>query len=587
MSATNKETKVETSASKETLPVKRGGYRGNRYKPATITVMREQNFSGKCDSLSGFVYDCSDGKHSDRFNIATKEIAEYIGREYPYGGNIRWIIQNLELFKEEEPSEMAASSSVLKKRMWEKRVDKFIKRENKLKENCQMAYSLVIGQCTANMRAKLEAVVGYRDMESRSDLIGLIKTIKGLSFQFEGQQSKTRGLVLAHKRFQYLNQTKDMTDACFLKKLLPCVAVLEQYRGTIGRDQGAVEDEIEAAGYTILATAEETKQASDIARSKFLAMSYLLVVDKQRYGKLLDELENDFTKGTDNYPDSMTKAYNLVVNHKGQQSVVSRLFNDSEAVSFANVDGKKIPPDIATIKCYACQKMGHYENECPSITEPSKIEGATMLIMEETVKTEADLNGAVDYDSSGEFSFHQGGSKYVYPNWILLGSQSTADIFCNSALLSNIRDAGKSIKVHCNAGTIIVTQVGTLKNYGEVWFNKKAIANILSLAKVKERYPVHYDSDNGNQFIVAQPTKQVVFQQSATALYYHDTTNIAVVMVNTVSGNPVHQPSRQSGQASPVSARNGRIPIGERLQKHGELQHDTKLPSDTRRHQRS
>jgi hypothetical protein len=328
-----------------------------------------------------------------------------------------------------------------------------------------------------------------------------------------------------------------MTDACFLEKFLTCVAVLEQYGGTIGRDQGAVEEEIEAAGYTILTTAEETEQASDIARSKFLAMSYLLAVDIQRYGKLLDELENDFTKGTDNYPDSVTKAYNLVVNHKGQHHVVSHLFNDSEAVSFANVDGKKVPPDIATIKCYACQKMGHYANECPSITEPNKIEGATMLIMEETVKTEGDLNGAVDYDSSGEFSFHQGGSKYVDPNWILLDSQSTADIFCNPALLSNIRDAGKSLKVHCNAGTSIVTPVGTLKNYGEVWFNNKAIANILSLAKVKERYPIHYDSDNGNQFIVAQPTKQVVFQQSATGLYYHDTTNRAVVMVNTVRSN--------------------------------------------------
>jgi hypothetical protein len=31
--------------------------------------------------------------------------------------------------------------------------------------------------------------------------------------------------------------------------------------------------------------------------------------------------------------------------------------------------------------------------------------------------------------------------------------------------------------------------------------------------------------------------KQVVFQQSATGLYYHDTMNRAVVMVNTVSGN--------------------------------------------------
>jgi hypothetical protein len=188
MSATNKETKLEAGASKESAPSKRGGYRGNRYKPAMITVMREQKFSGKCDSLSGFVYDCSDGKQSDRFNIVTKEIAEYVGRDYPYGGDIRWTLHNLELFKEEEPNELTVASSVLTKRMWKKRVDKYINRENKLKENCQMAYSLVIGQCTAYMRAKLEAVEGYRDMESRSDLIGLIKTIKGLRFQFEGQK---------------------------------------------------------------------------------------------------------------------------------------------------------------------------------------------------------------------------------------------------------------------------------------------------------------------------------------------------------------------------------------------------------------
>jgi hypothetical protein len=54
---------------------------------------------------------------------------------------------------------------------------------------------------------------------------------------------------------------------------------------------------------------------------------------------------------------------------------------------------------------------------------------------------------------------------------------------------------------------------------------------------VKQKYPIRYDSDIDNQFVVVQPKKQVVFQQSGSGLYYHDTTDRAVVMVNTMEGN--------------------------------------------------
>jgi hypothetical protein len=67
------------------------------------------------------------------------------------------------------------------------------------------------------MRAKLKAAPGFNELKSKFDLIGLVKTIKGLSFQFEGQQSKTRSLTLAHKRFQHLLQTRDTTNAGFLE----------------------------------------------------------------------------------------------------------------------------------------------------------------------------------------------------------------------------------------------------------------------------------------------------------------------------------------------------------------------------------
>jgi hypothetical protein len=126
---------------------------------------------------------------------------------------------------------------------------------------------------------------------------------------------------------------------------------------------------------------------------------------------------------------------------------------------------------------------------------------------------------AVDFEG---FTFHQS-SKCVNPKWILLETQSKTDILCNASPLSNIHESGRSIRIHCNAGVRKVTKVGTLKNYGEVWYCKDAVANILSLAKMSKRYPVKFDSANGNKFVVIQPSKEVIFKQSKSGLYFHDT----------------------------------------------------------------
>jgi hypothetical protein len=76
-----------------------------------------------------------------------------------------------------------------------------------------------------------------------------------------------------------------------------------------------------------------------------------------------------------------------------------------------------------------------------------------------------------------------------------------------------------------------------LRNYGTVWYSKDAIANIMSLSNVKEKYPVRYESQAGNRFVVVKHEKDGMFRQSPAGLYYHDTGNRAFVMVNTIKEN--------------------------------------------------
>ena len=71
---------------------------------------------------------------------------------------------------------------------------------------------------------------------------------------------------------------------------------------------------------------------------------------------------------------------------------------------------------------------------------------------------------------------------------LLLDNQSTCDIFCNPKLLKNIHTTSNTMSVKGNGGSINTKKIGHLKNYGDVWFDERAITNILCLKNVKHKY---------------------------------------------------------------------------------------------------
>ena len=67
-----------------------------------------------------------------------------------------------------------------------------------------------------------------------------------------------------------------------------------------------------------------------------------------------------------------------------------------------------------------------------------------------------------------EFQFSTMSEGGVDLDWLLLDNQSTIDVFANSRLLKNIRESGRTLKIHSNGVHSVFSQVGYLKNYGEV-----------------------------------------------------------------------------------------------------------------------
>ena len=65
--------------------------------------------------------------------------------------------------------------------------------------------------------------------------------------------------------------------------------------------------------------------------------------------------------------------------------------------------------------------------------------------------------------------------------------------------------------------------VRDLPGYGPVWFDPRAIANVLSLKLVKEKYHIKYNSNKDDGFVFTKPTgEKFKFIQSGLGLHYLD-----------------------------------------------------------------
>ena len=95
-------------------------WRHQKTKPLSMTnETMTMHFEGKCDDLSGYIYDCADPKQAaDMYTNTTKEISEYVGRTYKYGGEMRQVIMKLRLPVWPIPEDIPADSSVGLKIIW-------------------------------------------------------------------------------------------------------------------------------------------------------------------------------------------------------------------------------------------------------------------------------------------------------------------------------------------------------------------------------------------------------------------------------------------------------------------------------------
>jgi len=132
---------------------------------------------------------------------------------------------------------------------------------------------------------------------------------------------------------------------------------------------------------------DEKLKAQPVTQERVTGCAFILGADRGRFGKLIEDLKNSHTQGTDKCTKDLTMACKLLVNWKQDprnQIQVIRTPGPSGSstrtgeTAFTNVGdtgsethclttaGASTGDKFPDMRCHACQQMGHCAGSCPN-----------------------------------------------------------------------------------------------------------------------------------------------------------------------------------------------------------------------------
>jgi hypothetical protein len=132
-----------------------------------------------------------------------------------------------------------------------------------------------------------------------------------------------------------------------------------------------IEDELCAAGVVNLAAATDAQvdRARGLAEGQVEAALFLIKSNQEKYGRLVQKLANDYNKGRDCYPTTLTAAYELMLHDERSQDNrphphgnTGLNFHNNGTVAAATASESQ-PNPRPDVTCMQCDKTGHFANK--------------------------------------------------------------------------------------------------------------------------------------------------------------------------------------------------------------------------------
>jgi hypothetical protein len=473
--------------------------------------------------MNGHVFQCSE-EQTDRLQYQTtlEALQSHVKKSLKYPEDMAPLFA-LTMAEPmiDMPQEPGANPSRTEDMIYTEQVKQYVKRASLLTSNKAATHAVIWGQCSEAMKARIKTLDDYQARSEANDCFWLLQKIRAVTMELDEKKHGIMSLLDARCELLNCRQAHNQTVSKYRE-------TLKGWADAIRFHGGSVAEKIDSVSMFDATGGERTvAQREEIATEETLAMLMIRGADPTKYGTLIADLSNQFVKGKDEYPKDMASAESLLelyespVNQtattahrqpaRSTATTARTTGSEGNALTFAQQGvsyAERVAASVAGtdgvvhpgITCRGgCQGYGHYAGECPGATAS----GTTL--------------------TQYAFMLAQSNDSGIDPSWILLDSQSTISVFRNPNMLTNIRESERTLRAITNGGHQDSNMVGDFPNLGEVWYNNKSIANILSLADVRKVCRVTMDSDDEPALLVHRLDGSVMkFKEHESGLYVYN-----------------------------------------------------------------
>ena len=353
-----------------TMAARSGSQAGRNYSRNNRAAAAPQEVTGDLKELGSKVFKLGTRDQADAYLSALEAIAGYLEREV--SREMRRLVWFDEVKTFTEPALPTGAVSEARLAKYKRQYDDYCKDKKKYDEQKAQTFVIMLGQCTEAMKAAVMNDSRFDQLERNEDVVGLKNLLREMAYGTGGILYEYMALALVLRRLTAHNQGQTESVANYYHRFKSISQVVEEQWGM----------------FFPTLKGGNTDASKKTARDQLMAMIFLAGADKKRFEKLIDNLNNEFLAGKNNYPVSLETTLTLLSNYQQHEPRVrfSTLVDDNPPTgtetSFQQMG--RGGGQLSRVRCYHCQEYGHVLRNCPRLRQSHGQVGHQESVREES-----------------------------------------------------------------------------------------------------------------------------------------------------------------------------------------------------------